>query len=61
MTSLRLGNNVVPPMPIAISLEKLAGEQIKAVAPAGVPFDIYPLSIRQMAASPEVISHSASR
>ncbi len=40
LTSLRLGGNTVDPMPITVSIEKVADGQFKAVAPIGAPFDI---------------------
>ena len=47
LTSLRLGGNSVDPLPITVSLEKVAEGQFKAVAPTGAPFDIVlPVSVR---------------
>ena len=40
LTTLRLGGNTVEPMPITVSLEKVADGQFKAIAPIGAPFDI---------------------
>ena len=40
LTTLRLGGNAVNPLPLTISLEKVANGQFKAVAPSGAPFDI---------------------
>ena len=40
LRSLSLGGNAVNPMPISVSLEKVADGQFKAVVPTGAPFDI---------------------
>ena len=46
LTSLDLSGNAVNPMPLIVSLERVAEGQFKAVAPTGAPFDIaLPLSI----------------
>ena len=46
LTSLRLGRNSVDPLPLTVSLKKVADGQFKAVAPTGAPFDIVlPLNI----------------
>ena len=46
LTSLNVSQNPVDPLPLTISLEKVADGQFKAVAPAGAPFDIVlPLSV----------------
>ena len=46
LTTLRLSGNSVDPMPLTVSLEKVADGQFKAVAPAGAPFEIVlPLSV----------------
>ena len=42
----RLGSSVVAPLPLTVSLEKVADGQFKAVAPTGAPFDIVlPISV----------------
>ena len=47
LTSLRLGRNAVDPLPLTVSLEKVADGQFKAVAPSGAPYDIVlPVSAR---------------
>ena len=47
LTSLFMGDNVVAPLPITVSLQKVADGQFKAVAPTGAPLDIVlPLSVR---------------
>ena len=46
LRSLSLGGNAVNPMPISVSLEKIADGQFKAVVPTGAPFDIVlPLTV----------------
>ena len=46
LTTLRLQNNAVNPLPLTVSLEKVANGQFKAVAPSGAPFDIVlPLTV----------------
>ena len=46
LRTLRLGGNTVDPMPINISLKKVADGQFKAVVPTGAPFDIVlPVSV----------------
>ena len=46
LTSLYLRRNAVDPLPLTVSLEKVADGQFKAVAPAGVPFEmVLPLSV----------------
>ena len=46
LTWLDLSGNAVNPMPLTVSLERVAEGQFKAVAPTGAPFDIaLPLSI----------------
>ena len=40
LTDLRLHGNTVDPMPLTVSLEKVAAGEFKAVAPSGAPFDI---------------------
>ena len=40
LTALRLAGNAVDPLPLTVSLEKVADGQFKAVAPTGAPFDI---------------------
>ena len=40
LTSLNVSQNPVDPLPLTVSLEKVADGQFKAVAPAGAPFDI---------------------
>ena len=40
LTTLRLGGNSIDPIPIRVSLEKVADGQFKAVAPTGAPFSI---------------------
>ena len=47
LTSLFMGDNVVAPLPITVSLQKVADGQFKAVAPTSAPFDIVlPLRVR---------------
>ena len=47
LTSLNVSQNPVDPLPLPVSLEKVADGQFKAVAPAGAPFDIVvPLRVR---------------
>ena len=46
LTSLNLSRNAVDPLPLTVSLEKVAEGQFKAIAPTGAPFDIVlPLSV----------------
>ena len=46
LSVLLLQNNAVDPLPINVSLEKVGTNQVKAVAPTGVPFDIVvPLTV----------------
>ena len=46
LTQLRLGGNSVDPLPLTVSLEKVADRQFKAVAPTGAPFDfVLPLTV----------------
>ena len=46
LTTLYLGGNAVDPLPLTVSLEKVAEGQFKAVAPAGAPFEmVLPLSV----------------
>ena len=46
LTTLGLSGNAVNPMPLTVSLEKVAGGQFKAVSPTGAPFDIVlPLTV----------------
>ena len=40
LTTLNLSGNAVDPMPLTVSLEKVADGQFKATAPTGAPFDI---------------------
>ena len=40
LTDLRLNGNTVDPLPLTVSLEKVADGEFKAVVPAGAPFDI---------------------
>ena len=40
LTTLRLDGNAVDPLPLTVSLEKVADGQFKAVAPTGAPFEI---------------------
>ncbi len=40
LTSLRLGRNTVDPLPLTVSLEKVAEGEFKAVVPAGATFDV---------------------
>ena len=40
LTKLNLSGNAVNPMPLTVSLQKVAAGQFKAVVPAGAPFDI---------------------
>ncbi|MYB02103.1 leucine-rich repeat protein, partial [Candidatus Poribacteria bacterium] len=44
LTTLRLGGNAIDPLPMPVTLEKVAEGQFKAVAPTGATFD-YVLSI----------------
>ena len=42
----RLGSSAVAPLPLTVSLEKIADGQFKAVAPTGAPFDmVLPLTV----------------
>ena len=46
LTSLNVSQNPVDPLPLTVSLEKVADGQFKAVAPTGAPFDIVlPLTV----------------
>ena len=46
LTQLRLYGNSVDPLPLTVSLEKVGADQVKAVAPAGAPFEIVlPLTV----------------
>ena len=46
LTSLNLSNNAADPMPLTVSLEKVAAGQFKAVASTGAPFDlILPITV----------------
>ena len=46
LTSLNVSQNPVDPLPLTVSLEKVADGQFKAVAPTGAPIDIVlPLSV----------------
>ena len=46
LTSLNVSQNPVDPLPLPVSLQKVADGQFKAVAPTGAPFDIVlPLSV----------------
>ena len=46
LTSLNVSQNSVDPLPLTVSLEKVADGQFKAVAPAGAPFEIVlPLTV----------------
>ena len=46
LTSLNVSQNSVDRLPLTISLEKVGGDQFKAVAPTGAPFDIVlPLTV----------------
>ena len=46
LTQLRLYGNSVDPLPLTVSLEKVGADQVKAVAPAGAPFDVVlPLAV----------------
>ena len=40
LTWLRAGGNAVAPLPLVVSLEKVGAERVKAVAPAGAPFEM---------------------
>ena len=40
LTSLNVSQNSVDPLPLTVSLEKVAAGRLKGVAPAGAPFDI---------------------
>ena len=40
LTTLTLYNGPVDPLPLMVSLEKVGEDQVKAVAPSGVPFDM---------------------
>ncbi len=43
---LRLDGNSVDPLPLAVSLEQVGADQVKAVAPIGAPFEIVlPISV----------------
>ncbi len=46
LTSLNVSQNPVDPLPLTISLEKVADGQFKAVAPTGAPFEmVLPISV----------------
>ena len=46
LTRVYLDGNAVDPLPLTVSLEKVRGDQFKAVAPTGAPFDIVlPISV----------------
>ena len=46
LTSIRLGRNAVDPIPLTVSLEKVADGHFKAIAPAGATFDyVLPISV----------------
>ena len=46
LTWIYLDGNAVDPLPLTVSLEKVGGDQFKAVAPTGAPFDIVlPISV----------------
>ena len=46
LTTLTLYNGPVDPLPLMVSLEKVGADQVKAVAPSGVPFEmVLPLSV----------------
>ena len=46
LTTIRLDRNAVVPLPLIVSLEKVADGQFKAVAPSGAPFDlVLPLTV----------------
>ena len=46
LTTLYLYGNSVDPLPLTVSLEKVGADQVKAVAPAGAPFDlVLPLTV----------------
>ena len=46
LTTLYLYGNAVDPLPLTVSLEKVGADQVKAVAPAGAPFDlVLPLTV----------------
>ena len=40
LTTLELHNNTLDPLPLTVSLQKVADGQFKAVAPTGAPFEI---------------------
>ena len=40
LTTIRLGRNTVDPIPLMVTLERVAEGQFKAAAPSGAPFDI---------------------
>ncbi len=46
LTTIRLDRNAVVPLPLIVSLEKVADGQFKAFAPSGAPFDlVLPLTV----------------
>ena len=46
LATLYLYGNTVDPLPLTVSLEKVGADQVKAVAPAGAPFDlVLPLTV----------------
>ena len=46
LTTLYLYGNSVDPLPLTVSLQKVGADQVKAVAPAGAPFEIVlPLTV----------------
>ena len=46
LTSVYLSRNTLEPLPLTVSLKKVAGGEFKAVAPTGTPFDIVlPVSV----------------
>ncbi len=46
LTNLYLYGNAVDPLPLAVSLEKVGTDQLKAVAPVGAPFEmVLPLTV----------------
>ena len=46
LATLYLYGNTVDPLPLTVSLEKVGTDQVKAVAPAGAPFDlVLPLTV----------------
>ena len=40
LTSLRLGGNLVDPMPLIVSLQQVDANQFHAVIPTGAPFNV---------------------